>query len=94
MYRSETMSQAKKNFKPQKKQVEASTLEFHTGRLKDYVENWRKITPDENTLDIVQHCHIEFMQGEDPSSSYCFRGKFCEHKNNIMSKEIEYLLKM
>ena len=66
LYTEVTQVARQKNFKPQKKQVDVSTLEFHTGRLKDYVENWRKITPDDNTLDIVQHCHIESMQGEHP----------------------------
>lgn len=34
--------------------------QFQAGRLKFYIENWRKITSDEKLLDIVQHCHIEF----------------------------------
>ena len=71
-----------------------STKEFRAGRLKEHVENWRKITSDDNILDIVQHCHIEFMQDEDPSNSYCFRSRFSEKENKIISKEIEKLLQM
>ena len=47
------------------------------------------ITSDDNRLDIVQHCHIEFMQSEEPSNYYCFRSKFSEQENNIINKEME-----
>ena len=45
-------------------------------------------------MDIVQHCHIEFMDGENPTNSYCFRSKFSEQDEIIISKEIQNLLHM
>jgi len=46
-----------------------SKTTFIAGRLKNYVENWRKNTNDETVLDIVQHCHLEFLDGENPVNS-------------------------
>ena len=32
----------------------STSCSFQAGRLKEYIENWRKITNDETVLDIVQ----------------------------------------
>ena len=55
--------------------------------LVDFKNN--NISSDDNRLDIVQHCHIEFVQGEEPSNYYFFRSKFSEQGNNIINKEIK-----
>ena len=71
-----------------------STTTFIAGRLKNYVENWRKITNDETVLDIVQHCHLEFMDGENPVNSNFYRNKFSDMEENVVKQEIENLLAM
>lgn len=53
--------------------------QFQAGRLRFYIENWRKITSDENILDIVQHCHIEFNKDFNEFEFHSsFGGKFSE----------------
>ena len=36
------------------------------GRLKYYVDEWRKLTSDSNILDMVQHAHLHFSEGFIP----------------------------
>ena len=69
-------------------------MPFEAGRLKNYIENWRKITSDLVILDIVEHCHIEFSPGCDPVNSYCFRQNFAQNEDAIIEKEIQKLLDM
>ena len=38
------------------------------GRLKDFLSEWKLITTDPKILDMVQHCHLEFI--ELPSQHY------------------------
>ena len=71
-----------------------STPIFYAGRISDYIENWRKITSDENVLDIVQHCHIEFGQGENPVNSHCPKNKFTVHEEKVIDDESKNLLDM
>lgn len=62
--------------------------------MKYFVEKWRKITSDENILDIVQHCHIEFIENENPintSAPHCY---FNASEEAIISTEIQKLLDM
>ena len=49
-------------------------MPFEAGRLKNYIENWRKITSDPVIAYIVEHCHIECLPGCDPVNS---NTKFC-----------------
>ena len=63
------------------------------GRLRFFVENWRKITQDENVLDIVQHCYIEFC-GEPPVRSLCKTNNFTQEQEYIIDSEIQKLLNM
>jgi hypothetical protein len=56
---------------------------FQACRLKNYVENWRNITFDRNVLDIVQHCHMEFMQGVNPVKSDCKKLGFLPKKKKL-----------
>lgn len=67
---------------------------FEAGRLKNYIGNWRKITSDPNILDIVEHCHVEFLPGCDPVNSFCFRRKLSQKEDAIIENEIQKLLKM
>ena len=69
-------------------------MPFEAGRLKDYIENWRKITSDPVILDIVQHCHIEFSPGCDPERSFCFRQNFAANESEIIDNEIQKLLEL
>ena len=62
--------------------------------MKEYIENWRKITNDETVLDIVQHCHIEFLQGFNPVKSFCQASKFTPLESDISDAEIQKLLDM
>ena len=56
-------------------------MPFEAGRLKNYIENVRKITSDPVILDIEEHCHIEFFPGCDPVDNYCFRQNFALNEN-------------
>ena len=67
---------------------------FTAGRLKTFVENWRKITSDDNILDIVRHLHIEFIQGSNPVNHRCFRNHFNEEEAKIVHLEIQKMIEM
>ena len=45
-------------------------------------------------MDIVQHCHIEFIEGSDPENSFCFTQKFSQNEDKIIQNEIKKLLEM
>lgn len=45
-------------------------------------------------MDIVQHCHIEFIEGSDPENNFCFRQKFSQKEDKIVQNEIKKLLEM
>ena len=36
------------------------------GQIKYYVDEWRKLTSDNNILDMVQHAHLQFSEGFIP----------------------------
>ena len=60
-----------------------------------YIENWRKITSDENILDIVQHCHFEFDEDFSDCQFHVFQGgKFTESESIAIDNEISSLLAM
>lgn len=65
---------------------------FEAGRLKHFSENWRKITNDQNILDIVQHCRIEFADGENPVNFQSYCNNFSFEENLIVDQEIKKLL--
>ena len=44
-------------------------------------------------MDIVQHCHVEFIEGTNPENIFCFRQKFSE-KDEIIQNEISKVLEM
>ena len=64
--------------------------DFEAGRLRYFVENWRKI----NVLDIVKHCHIEFCNEEVPVRNHCKKSVFNRHEDAIVDSEIQKLLEM
>ena len=55
-----------------------------------------KITNDNNVLDIVGHCHLEFIEGENPIKTTCYRNRFSEKEEQItcLNTEIQNLLAM
>ena len=70
---------------------------FEAGRLKSFSDDWKKITNDQNDqniLDIVQHCHIEFIEREHPVRSQCYMNNFSYKEDWIIDQEIENLLEM
>lgn len=62
--------------------------------MKLFEENWRKLTSDENILDIVKHCHIEFLEGHDPVNYVCTRNNFSENESKIIDQEINKMIDM
>lgn len=57
---------------------------FEAGRLKSFSDNWKKITNDQNILDIVQHFHIEFIETENPVQSQCYFNNFSVKESLIV----------
>jgi len=52
------------------------------------------LTNDENILDIVNHCHIEFYEGESPINHFCCRNNFSREEDSVVDNEILKLLEM
>lgn len=67
---------------------------FEAGRLRHYIENWRKITSDETVLDIVEHCHIKFLENVNPIRNYSFSSRFTPEEDLIVDREIQKLIEM
>ncbi|CAG2190554.1 unnamed protein product [Mytilus edulis] len=66
-----------------------------TGRLKNYVENWQKITSDKFILDTVEHCHLEFIDNSIPTQSLTpYQRIFDKGQEKIINDEIENLKKL
>ena len=67
--------------------------EFQAGRLKYFVFEWNNLTSDPQILDIVQNCHIEFIDGIPPSQNKAnLQTKFNQKETEIIDNEIENLL--
>lgn len=66
---------------------------FKAGRLAQFEENWRKLTSDENVLDIAFHCYVELTQ-EPPKQTKLPRQNFSAVEMEIIDKEIVNLLDM
>ena len=62
--------------------------------MKYFLENWKKITNDQQILDIVQHCQLEFIEGMNPINSICFQNHFTAEENIAVEKEIKKLLEL
>lgn len=69
-------------------------MPFEAGRLKCFVENWRKITSDDAVLDIVQHCHIQLKEGTNPINTSLPHSFFNVKEEQIIQDEIQKLLEM
>ncbi|MES9884348.1 MAG: reverse transcriptase domain-containing protein [Sedimenticola sp.] len=66
---------------------------FQAGRLKYYASEWEKITNDPKILDIVQHCHVEFVNDTPPSQSgSTSQQNFNATDTEIIDSEIKKLL--
>jgi hypothetical protein len=64
-------------------------LQFEAGKLKYYSHEWEKITADSNLLDIVKHCHIEFIDNiKQCQTKAPFQNIFNEKEKEIIDKEI------
>ena len=71
--------------------------EFKAGRLRFYLEKWRDITQDQNILDTVEHCHIEFCDchiefcdGINPMKSLCL---FVQENTSVKLREMHLMQK-
>lgn len=63
--------------------------------MKKYSSECEKITSDNFILDIVKHCHIEFIDNEEQQQkSFNNLSVFNEKESQIISNEFEKLLKM
>ena len=62
--------------------------------MKYFVEKWQKITSGENIPDIVQHCHIEFINNENPVNTKIPNCHFNSKEEEIIALEIQKLLDM
>ena len=62
--------------------------------MKYFLENWKKITNDQQILGIVQHCQLEFIEGMNPINSICFQNHFTAEENIAVEKEIKKLLEL
>ena len=63
--------------------------------MKNFSHEWEQITSDKFILDIVRHCHIEFIDDEEPEqNSFNNLSIFNEKESQIISNEIEKLLDM
>ena len=63
--------------------------------MKNFSNEWEKITSDKFILDIVRHCRIEFINDEEPDqNSFNYVSVFNEKESQIISNEIEKLLDM
>lgn len=73
-----------------------NTNDFQAGRLKLFVNEWRKLTSDKYILDAVQHCYIEFTDNRPPIQNKMSirNSKFNLKEEKIVDIEIEKLLKM
>ena len=56
--------------------------------------NWKKITSDQNILDIVKHCHIDFVDGRPFQKVLPHQRKFNKFEEDIVSNDIDKKLKM
>ena len=66
---------------------------FTAGRLKNFIDNWQKITTDEFILDIVEHCHLEFIDNIRPSQiTIPYQRNFDKTQEETIDKEIENML--
>ena len=63
--------------------------EFQAGRLKSFISEWGKITSDLQILDIVEHCHIEFVGDICPQQRFSLgRTHFNLKETEIIDNEI------
>ena len=70
--------------------------DFQAGRLRFFSNEWKKLTSDKNILDIVQHSHIDFIDGipsVQNKNSIRF-SKFNDKETMVIESEVMNLLKM
>ena len=60
--------------------------------MKYFVSQWEQITNDKNLLDIVQHCHFEFVGSELPIQKAFSQCKFNNKESEIIDMEVAKLL--
>ncbi|VDI30384.1 Hypothetical predicted protein [Mytilus galloprovincialis] len=66
---------------------------FKAGVLKKFSDEWEKITSDKFILDIVSHCHIEFIDNVEPKQDiFNVKSVFNSKESDIVSNEIQKLL--
>lgn len=62
-----------------------------TGRVQAALENWEKLTNDQEILQTVRGCKIPFLRNP-PSGRMSFQPKFSREENELIQVEIEKLL--
>lgn len=61
--------------------------------MKKFSNEWEKITSDKFILDIVSHCHIEFIDNVEPKQDiFNVKSVFNSKESDIVSNEIQKLL--
>ena len=61
--------------------------------MKKFSDEWEKITSDKFILDIVSHCHIEFIDNVEPKQDiFNVKSVFNSKESDIVSNEIQKLL--
>ena len=70
-----------------------TSKKFHAGILKNYSNNWKKLTSDKNILDIVLNCHIEFIDNPPVQNGTPYQRMFDKNQVNILEKSSKYFRK-
>ena len=65
---------------------------FRAGRLKYFLGEWKNITSDQNILEIVQNCKIEFKNDTQPFQEKFFEPNFNAAESAVIDMEIKDLL--
>ena len=70
--------------------------EFQAGRLKLFLNEWKKLTTDNYILDAVQHCHIEFIDNVPPIQNRLLirSPNFNKKEEEVIDLEIKKLLQL
>lgn len=67
---------------------------FVAGRLKNFAFEWKKLTNDPVILDIVEHCHVKFINDIPPRQNKFSQHDFNAQETQIIDNEIEKLKQM
>lgn len=60
--------------------------------MKYFSSQWEQLTSDKNILDIVEHCHFEFVDNKPPIQENFSQGKFNDKQSKYIDEEVKTLL--